>query len=190
MPARRAAASAPFPLTDRIDAFITPRYARIHAVVRFRIRRAICAFSLPRTSLIGDNRKFGAGSSASGFDFFVVTVNNRLRNRSAPRLKVAVVGLNLTGQGQRRAGSGCHRGLLSGRSNRLEVPVCQEIIAATAKICRKRAAAHREEHHADLQSSPGRHVNFLLNDVFSDRPATTISPAFSDASAERAGGPF
>ena len=30
-----------------IDAFNTPRYARIHALVRFRLRRATCAFSLP-----------------------------------------------------------------------------------------------------------------------------------------------
>src|SRR5882757_4546252 len=30
-----------------IDALCTPRYARIHAFVRFRIRRATCAFSLP-----------------------------------------------------------------------------------------------------------------------------------------------
>src|SRR4051794_474835 len=31
-----------------IDAFNTPRYARIHAFVRFRLQRATCAFSLPR----------------------------------------------------------------------------------------------------------------------------------------------
>ena len=36
------------PLADgRIDALSTPRYARIHAFVRFRLQRATCAFSLP-----------------------------------------------------------------------------------------------------------------------------------------------
>src|SRR5579863_7740919 len=36
------------PFADgRIDAVITPRYARIHGLIRFRIRRAACAFSLP-----------------------------------------------------------------------------------------------------------------------------------------------
>src|SRR5207237_7254000 len=30
-----------------IDTVNTPRYARIHAFVRFRLRRATCAFSLP-----------------------------------------------------------------------------------------------------------------------------------------------
>ena len=30
-----------------IDAVNTPRYARIHAFVRFRLRRSACAFSLP-----------------------------------------------------------------------------------------------------------------------------------------------
>src|ERR1700736_6786765 len=54
-----------------IDAFNTPRYARIHALVRFRLRRAICAFSLPARPKRRDNR-IPRRSSASDFDFFVL----------------------------------------------------------------------------------------------------------------------
>src|SRR3977135_241615 len=54
-----------------IDAFNTPRYARIHAFVRFRLRRDTCAFSLPARPWDRDNR-IPRRSSASGTDFFVL----------------------------------------------------------------------------------------------------------------------
>src|ERR1700687_416520 len=54
-----------------IDALNTPRYARIHALVRFRLRRATCAFSLPARPNRRDNR-IPRRSSASDFDFFVL----------------------------------------------------------------------------------------------------------------------
>ena len=44
-----------------IDAFNTPRYARIHALVRFRLRRATCAFSLPARPLKIETIEFRAG---------------------------------------------------------------------------------------------------------------------------------
>src|SRR4030081_2761303 len=51
-----------------IDALNTPRYARIHALVRFRLRRDTCAFSLPARPWDRDNR-IPRRSSASGTDF-------------------------------------------------------------------------------------------------------------------------
>ena len=59
------------PLADGwIDALNTPRYARIHAFVRFRLQRSTCAFSLPARPWRRDNR-IPRRSSASGIDFFV-----------------------------------------------------------------------------------------------------------------------
>src|SRR6266702_67065 len=51
-----------------IDAVNTPRYARIHDSVRFRLRRPPGAFSLPTRSGCKDNRIM-RGSSASKTDF-------------------------------------------------------------------------------------------------------------------------
>src|SRR5260370_9764869 len=60
------------PLAHRwIDALNTPRYARIHALVRFRLQRAISAFTLPARPTRRDNR-IPRRSSPSGSDFFVL----------------------------------------------------------------------------------------------------------------------
>src|SRR3954469_21877468 len=49
------------PLADGwIDAVNTPRYARIHDLVRFRLRRCTCAFSLPARPT-EETIEFGAG---------------------------------------------------------------------------------------------------------------------------------
>src|SRR5262249_42352781 len=53
----------------RIDAVDTPRYARIHDLVRFRLRRPTLAPQPPRASRSQDNR-IRCGSSASETDFF------------------------------------------------------------------------------------------------------------------------
>jgi len=85
-----------------IDAFNTPRYARIHAVVRFRIRRAISRLQPPRASL-NERQSNSRRSSASDFDFFRVTVNNGLRNRSAGFESYARREISGIGRGDNRA---------------------------------------------------------------------------------------
>src|SRR5512140_3805693 len=67
------------PLADGwIDAFNTPRYARIHAFVRFRLRRHL-RLQPPRASL--EKRQSNSAQVVCLWHrLFRVTVNNRLRN--------------------------------------------------------------------------------------------------------------
>src|SRR5712672_3397540 len=71
------------PLPDGwIDALNTPRQARIHAFVRFRIRRDTCASSLPARPWWG-RQSNSAQAVCHWHRLFRVRVKNGLKNQSA-----------------------------------------------------------------------------------------------------------
>src|ERR1700733_1649224 len=92
------------PLPDGwIDALNTPRYARIHALVRFRIRRATPRLQPPRASLT-ERQSNSAQVVCLWLRLFRVTVNNQLRNPTL-RPESCLAGMKSTGSAAAMTGA-------------------------------------------------------------------------------------